>query len=174
MPYCRDCGSSVGTDDEFCCECGAPQSEGAEDRVAGPETLTWVCQDCGETTPKNDTPCRECGSHQYVKINADVGGSVGDADRPADRNPQTDTFYTLTLGLSGLWLLFILLWLGTGAALYSLLGLGCIVISLLTMVVDLSKVEGKLYDTSAPVWLLAAVVLWVVIMPIYLYKRSQL
>ncbi|WP_431195448.1 double zinc ribbon domain-containing protein [Haloarcula argentinensis] len=178
MPYCTECGSEVDAASSYCRACGAPQGEDAPDSDYSTQPITWVCKQCGTKAQRNKTPCNECGGFEYAKINATIDDAVASktdsGSPPSPDGVRTDLYYELTLALSGTWLFAILLWLTTSSVTYNWLALIGIIASTLTMYLDLSQINSEQWDTSKTAWALGALFLWVVVMPVYLYKRSRL
>lgn len=70
---------------------------------------------------------------------------------------------------------FVFLVAGLSAGSDSLLGLGLVAwfLSFITMYVDIHDLDGKLWDTRPILWVIAAVLMYIIVAPLYIYKRSQ-
>lgn len=81
--------------------------------------------------------------------------------------------FNATVGLFAGWILFIIL--GGGGQNESLLGLAvlCLLASIITMYVDLRDLDKQLWDTSPILWAIGAALLYIVVTPLYIYKRRQ-
>lgn len=81
--------------------------------------------------------------------------------------------FKVTTGLIAGYFVFVLL--GVGISSNALVGLGviCVLVSLITMYVDLRDLDSQLWDTRPIVWVIGSILLYIVIAPLYIYKRRQ-
>ena len=115
------------------------------------------CPDCGAAVEEADRHCAQCGARL-------------DGGPPA---PPGDAYYIATLVLALVTVALGVVWVLSGVTVV-LVGVPVgIVISLLTMYLDLRQLPGNL-DGSAPRdWVISAALLWVLTMPQYLYVRKK-
>lgn len=130
------------------------------------------CGNCGAELADVASFCSECGK------------KVGDnsSGRETSRKPETadldmeqsQTMYQATTGLVAGYFLFVIL--GVVVSTNALIGIGvvCLFVSIVTMYVDLRDLEGHLWDTRPILWIIGAVLLYIVVAPLYIYKRRQI
>lgn len=128
------------------------------------------CMDCGGELVAGAKFCSECG--------AEVG-EAGTTQNPPSQHQDTaarggdPTMFRATVGLFVGYLVFVVLGLVLlNSALFVLAGV-CVIISLITMYVDLIDLEGRLWDTRPVLWIVAGVLAYIVVTPLYVYKRRQ-
>jgi len=99
--------------------------------------------------------------------------SSAEAGKTVDGTESTNTMFRVTAGLVAGYFIFVIL----GAAISSnaLIGLGviCVLISLITMYVDLRDLQEPLWNTRPILWVIGALLLYIVVAPLYVYKRRQ-
>jgi hypothetical protein len=139
------------------------------------------CSSCGTELESGAGFCTNCGTAVEDSGSGDEAGTGGatvpsgdvEAGEPAVAADDSSMF-TATAALVGGYFLFVIV--GLGASIPALAGVGvlCLVASLVTMYLDLRDLDGKLWDTSPILWVIAAVLLYIVVAPLYLYKRRQI
>lgn len=134
------------------------------------------CASCGAELDAGTKFCPECGAE------ANGGGATpGTEESAAAAESQTgsggaaasDTMFKVTAGLFVGYIAFVVL--GVAASSNALVGLGaiCVLVSLVTMYVDLRDLDGRLWDTRPILWVIGALLLYIVVAPLYIYKRRQ-
>lgn len=82
--------------------------------------------------------------------------------------------FKVTTGLIGGWFVFgLILGLGTLNETFFYLGAVFLLVSLVTMYVDLRDLDGRLWDTRPILWVIGAALLYIVVAPLYIYKRQE-
>jgi len=89
-----------------------------------------------------------------------------------DRDGRLNWF-AITFALASLWALWVIQWVKTGWAGYQSLAVMTVILSSMTMALDISRFDGWEADVPDKFWLLGALLAWLVVMPVYLIKRRQ-
>lgn len=131
------------------------------------------CSDCGSELSANAEFCPECGSEV---------GNPSTGQQPSASHSETvertdsqasNTMFKATSGLiAGYFVFFIF---GFSVSSNALIGLGAISLlaSLVTMYVDLRDLDSRLWNTRPILWVVGAALLYIVVAPLYVYKRRQ-
>lgn len=133
--------------------------------------MTNYCSNCGTEISGSARFCTECGT-EVTKESASAERTQGES-LPVE-TARSDTMFRVTAGL------FVAYW--AGAFLWGASGsdalLGLVVLSVpaaaIAMYVDLRDLDEPLWGTRPVVWAIGAVLLYIVVVPVYLYKRWQL
>lgn len=131
------------------------------------------CPDCGAELAQNARFCSECGSGiGESDTSQQVPVSQPESSTTQEEEPS-NTMFKATSGLVAGYFLFVIL--GFWSSSTALIGLGvlCMPVSLVTMYVDLRDLEENLWDTRPILWVVGAVLLYIVVAPLYIYKRRQ-
>lgn len=149
MPYCPACGSEVRRAYEFCPECG-----------------------------------RGLGADEYGEV-TDPSKRREEAARPPDAGRGgSRTAYRATVAGALVWLVSTVVlfqlqpWNAppgtvTGGDYVGLIALAAAITVFVGIYADVRSMDGKLWRWSARAWLLAAVLLGVLVIPLYVYKRRS-
>lgn len=133
------------------------------------------CSSCGSELEQGTKFCPECGEDVSGEgSNTAESGSATHAEGPAATGETTsNTMFRVTSGLIAGYFIFVVLGAAVGSN--ALIGLGavCVLISLITMYVDLRDLEERLWGTRPILWVVGALLLFIVIGPLYIYKRRQ-
>jgi hypothetical protein len=81
--------------------------------------------------------------------------------------------YRLTSGLVAGYFVFFVLGIVVSSDAVVGLAVLCVPISWVTMYVDLRSLDERLWSTRPIVWVVAAILLYIVAAPLYVYKRRQ-
>lgn len=141
--YCSECGNKLDVGAKFCRGCGTELSPG------------------DETTAPDPTPDPESGTTDTT------------AARPASATETSSTMYRLTSGLVAGYFVFFVLGIIVSSDAAVGLAVLCVPISWVTMYVDLRGLDERLWSTRPIVWVVGAVLLYIVVAPLYVYKRRQ-
>lgn len=167
---------SVAQAPNYCPECGEELSEW------GDEALRY-CPSCGQALqdaePDEEGEPREKAATEWPRApTEDKANTSGTATGTGAAGVQTKWYRrTLWLFLGALSTfgagVVVSPVSGSGAGLLFLLSFLLGIASIGTMYKDLASLEIELWDTRPALWVVGAVLLWIVIMPVYLYKRRQ-
>lgn len=134
------------------------------------------CSSCGTELEQGVKFCPECGEEVSAGESNTAETTTTpttESETPTQSEAPSNTMFRVTSGLIVGYFVFVLL----GAAISSnaLIGLGalCVLIALITMYVDLRDLEERLWETRPILWVIGALLLFVVIGPLYIYKRRQ-
>lgn len=131
------------------------------------------CSNCGAELTSDARFCSECGTEVgKSKMNQQVSVSQSEPVETT-QDGETTSMFKVTTGLIAGYFVFVLL--GVGISSNALVGLGviCVLVSLITMYVDLRDLDSQLWDTRPIVWVIGSILLYIVIAPLYIYKRRQ-
>lgn len=134
------------------------------------------CSSCGQELAAGTKYCPECGQ-ETTDGNTTAGtndpSATAEPTAVADDGTASDTMFKATAGLFIGYLAFVVI--GVAASSDALVGLGviCVLVSLVTMYVDLRDLDGRLWDTRPILWVIGALLLYIVVAPLYIYKRRQ-
>lgn len=131
------------------------------------------CPSCGSELADDAGFCSECGT-EIGGSNGSPGPTGSESERAdtVDGEPS-DTMFRVTSGLVVGY--FVLVLLGAGISSNAVIGLGalCLLVSLVTMYVDLRDLDEPLWGTRPILWAVGAALLYIVVAPLYVYKRRQ-
>jgi hypothetical protein len=131
------------------------------------------CSNCGAEIAASAGFCPECGI-EVSESSANQQASV-DQDESIESagGGDSDTMFHVTSGLVAGYFVFVIF--GFGVSSNALIGLGvvCLFVSLITMYVDLRDLDGRLWDTRPILWVIGSALLYIVVAPLYIYKRQQ-
>lgn len=132
------------------------------------------CQNCGAGLGEVDEFCAECGTKVGVSGSSSDVADEGSEAAEQRVDDSSDTMFKATAGLVAGYFLFAIL--GIGISSNGLVGLAalCLIVSLVTMYVDMRDLKTRLWGTRPILWVIGAALLYIVVAPLYLYKRSQL
>lgn len=164
-PHCTKCGLELAGTERYCPSCGAETDErvrAVADRVTGAPGRE--ARSTATATPGDSQSATESGGRQAT------------GDRGA---------YLATVAGAIVWLLalvFLVTWQPETATGQPSQHAGYLVVvaflawlaSLVTMYADLRSVDGDVWDTRPIVWIAGALLLYVVVIPLYVYKRHTL
>jgi hypothetical protein len=134
---------------------------------------TNYCSNCGAKLAVSAGFCSECGT-KIGESSANQQASVGqDESIETAGGGESDTMFKMTSGLVTGYFVFVVF--GFGVSSNALIGLGvvCLFVSLITMYVDLRDLDGRLWDTRPILWVIGSALLYIVVAPLYIYKRQQ-
>lgn len=81
--------------------------------------------------------------------------------------------FKATAGLVAGYFVFVIGGVAAGSDAVVGLGVICVLVSLVTMYVDLRDLDERLWGTRPILWIVGALLLYIVVAPLYLYKRRQ-
>ena len=144
--YCSECGNKLDVGAKFCRGCGTALSPGENETVPNAEPSP-------ESEATDNPPTTDA--------------------TPANATETSSTMFHLTSGLVAGYFVFFAL--GIVVSSDALVGLAvlCVPISWVTMYVDLRSLDERLWSTRPIVWVVAAILLYIVAAPLYVYKRRQ-
>lgn len=129
------------------------------------------CSNCGAELAASAGFCPECGT-EVGKSGTNQQASVSQTEQVESvGGGDSNTMFKATSGLiAGYFVFFIL---GFGISSNALIGLGavCLLVSLVTMYVDLRDLDGRLWGTRPILWVIGSALLYIVVAPLYVYKR---
>lgn len=100
--------------------------------------------------------------------------SLGAVGRLQARLPSDSTvLYRTTIGFAAGYAVLVTASLLVGNTSLFSLGILFLVGSLISMYLDLLSLEVRLYDTRPILWLVGAVLMYFLVVPLYVYKRHQ-
>jgi ribosomal protein L40E len=142
----------------FCSECGTELNQDAQ-----------FCRSCGTKVPLRSNETAAEGESDELKMESQTVGEGEDAKESGSSN----TMFQITSGLFAGYFLFVIL--GAIISNNALIGLGVLslLISLVTMYVDLRNLEKRLWGTRPILWIIGAFLLYIIVAPLYIYKRKQ-
>jgi len=143
---------------KFCSECGTELDQGAQ-----------FCRSCGtRVSPDANETVAESESAE-VEMKSQTTGESGDLKESSSSN----TMFRVTSGLFAGYFVFVIL--GAIISNNALIGLGVfsLLISLVTMYVDLRNLEKRLWGIRPILWIIGALLLYIIVAPVYIYKRRQ-
>lgn len=165
--YCPSCGASLDDDAAFCTECGAEIGSG---------------EAMGASASTSDGPAASPGAESGSTASAAGGASPGTstgssaaagASGASAEAGRSDTMFKATAGLVAGYFVFVIGGFAAGSDAVVGLGVICVLVSLVTMYVDLRDLEERLWGTRPILWIVGALLLYIVVAPLYLYKRRQ-
>lgn len=136
------------------------------------------CQECGSELESGAAFCTNCGT--AVDDATGAGGGQAGPTMESDQTEvagtggsESESMFRMTAALVGGYFLFVIV--GVGASIPALAGLGvlCLLASLVTMYLDLRELDEQLWGTRPILWVIGAALLYVVVGPLYVYKRRQ-
>ena len=141
---------------------------------ASPHSGMRVCQGCGTVTPPGVVICTKCGLDLRTGRHVSATGSLGGA------GSSDETLGYLAAALPALSTVLMWLWIPELSLLEGvankllLIGVGTILLTSLLVLIDAQKIGwGSLKGESSPFLLfLGCLLLWIVVYPLYLYKRQ--
>jgi hypothetical protein len=121
-----------------------------------------------KVSPKSDETAPESESDE-LKMESQTVGESEDVKESSSSN----TMFRVTSGLFAGYFVFVIL--GAIISNNALIGLGVfsLLISLVTMYVDLRNLEKRLWGTRPILWIIGALLLYIIVAPVYIYKRRQ-
>lgn len=173
MNYCPNCGAELLQGMNYCESCGENLDEflesADEDAASSPDRGVGRRGSVDGAVDSRDSPERRSDRRESAESDDErrLRERVGESQQTV-----SDSFFNMTMALSGAYVLLMIMAISTAPSL-GYLAVLCIVGSIVTMALDLSKIDSAVWDTSTARWVVGAVLLWIVVMPLYLYKRSQ-
>lgn len=131
------------------------------------------CQNCGAGLTADASFCSDCGT-EVGESGTNQQASVSQTEQVENvGGGESDTMFKVTSGLISGYFVFLIL--GFAISSNALIGLGVVALfaSLITMYVDLRDLEGRLWGTRPILWVIGSALLYIVIAPLYIYKRRQ-
>lgn len=153
MNYCPECGNGIDSEASICNNCG-------ESLISESDTVT-------------------ANQNESVSSPMEVSSSSGSRDANTTGSQPTssetipeppDIYYNATIALFGTYILLMIVAI-SGYTWAGILGVLCVIGSIITMALDISKIDKRIWDTSVVIWVLGMILVWIITMPIYIFKR---
>lgn len=142
--------------------------------------LLSICKSCGTEIDSETKSCPLCGAPQ-------PGNEDSSSDMEGQEGPyftvrkafwslypdRSNVFYRATLGLAVGYTGFVLLSLSTNNVAFFTFGIVLATLSILSLYLDLLGLEVHLYDTRPVLWVIGAVLMYFLVVPLYVYKRQR-
>ena len=136
--------------------------------------MTRVCDACGnEFDPPADV-CPLCGGPPSADASGERDLGLNLAGRVRTRLPtDTDRFYHAAIVLTTGYAVSALFAVTTTNTALFVFSLALAIGSIVSMYLDLFGLETRFYDTRPALWVVGAVLMYFLVVPLYLYKRGR-
>lgn len=136
--------------------------------------MSQICDACGNEFDSSADVCTLCGAPPSTDDAEEQNRASDLADRIRSYLPtDTDRLYHATIVLTAGYAVSAILGMLTTNTDLFLFSLVLAIGSVISMYFDLFGLDTRLYDTRPALWVVGALLMYFLVVPIYIYKRAR-